>query len=188
MDIGGFTDGFAESTLNSLAARAAKFGVNEVIVEKNYGGGMFSSLFKPVLQKVCKAKLDPEEEVWSVGQKEVRILDTLEPLIQAHRLTIDRRVIEKDLLQQRDQQKYSFIYQLTRLTRDRDCLAHEDRVEALSGACAFFVKKLSYDLDVVVKRHKAKLVDEELRKFKRNAYHPTRPHVNKLPHIRGGRR
>lgn len=162
-DVGGYLDGFAEPTLQALAAKAARWQVNKIVVEPNYGGGMFNSVLKPYVMAVRPCKIEDAE--WSKGQKEARILDILEPIVQGHRLTVDRRVIELDAKVQEDRQPYSFIQQFTRMERTRGALAHDDRIEALAGACACFVSKVDRDQAKAHDQHKASLLDAELRGF-----------------------
>jgi hypothetical protein len=170
VDVGGFRDGFAEDTLKALAAKAARYGVNDIICEENYGGGMFTQLLKPHVYKLCKARFVEQEDInWSKGQKELRIMDTMEPLLQSHRLVVDRRVIEADLIIQEDAERYSFVYQLTRMSRLKGALANEDRLEAVSMACAWWVERLDRDKDKMHDKHKQDLLDQELRRFMDNA-------------------
>lgn len=182
---GGYREGFSEETLNGLASKAAQYGVNEVLIEPNFGGGMFNSLFLPVLHKVCQAKIDPDLNLWSVGQKEKRIIEVLEPLLNSHRLVVDRAVIERDLEQAAEDRDYSLFYQLTRLTKDRDSLPHDDRLEALQLACSYFTKQMKASTDKAVSRHKGKLMDQELKRFAQHVTHykPTGSGQRK-PHIR----
>ncbi len=172
VDLGGFRDGFSQSTLRGLALAAAKYRVNVVSMERNYGGGMFGQLFKPVLHKVCKARvLGPEDMPWASGQKETRILDALEPVVQSHRLVVSRRIIEADAKLQSDDatQKYSFIQQYTRLTRDRGALPHDDRVEAVAEACKYWTDQMDRDQEKSLATHKQRLLMDELKSFVRSA-------------------
>lgn len=174
VDVGGFKDGFAEDTLRAISAAAARHGVNHWIDEPNYGGGMFAQLLKPHMQKVKGGTRDDEfvkAHGWARGQKELRILDTLEPVVQSHRLVVDRRVIEKDLeVQGRDDtMKYSLIHQFSRITRDRGALANDDRLEAVAMAVNYWTEKMARDKDRELDRHKEALLDEELKKFKEHA-------------------
>lgn len=184
---GGFSAGFSEETLSALAAVAARHGVNYVIAEDNYGGGMFRQLLKPHLAKYNKGScpecedgeecphgkagtFDDEWNAWSRGQKELRILDTLEPILGSHKLVVDRRVLEKDLKTQEDTPWYSLVQQMTRLAREKDCLRHDDRVEALAMACSYWVEKMNRDTDRELDRHKAKLLKESLKTFKQHVF------------------
>jgi len=190
---GGFRDGFSEETLKRLAGIAAQYSVKgmSLLIEENYGGGMFTSLLTPHLHAACAsvnkkraedsrnpplAGVRIEEDVWHTGQKELRILDTLEPIIQSHRLVVDRRVIEKDLLQQQENSRYSLIHQLTRMERTKGALANDDRIEALQMACEFFALKMSQDQEKAEQINKQKLLDEELKRFMHNACHPGKPY------------
>lgn len=172
VDVGGFTDGFGEATLNALATRAIRFGVNYVVAEDNYGGGMFRALLKPVLHRIATEAgvgtpgFDEEWNGWSSTQKESRILDTLEPVVKSHRLIVDRRVLEEDAKVQADHSKYSFIQQFTRMARIKGCLPNEDRLEAVSMACSYWTERMKIDKDRSLQRHKEAALDAELRKFK----------------------
>lgn len=165
--VGGFLDGFGEKTLAAIAGAAGRYGVNDIIIEKNFGGGMFDKLFQPVLARVSKAKILDEEEfkAWSSTNKEFKICDTLEPILQSHRLVVDRRVIEEDWIQQQEDQQYSLIYQLSRMERTKGILAHEDRLEAVAGACSYYMDKMARDQDKVLVDHQSAALDAELKKW-----------------------
>jgi hypothetical protein len=143
--------------------------VNLVIIEPNYGGGMFNELFKPVLN-THHPKCGVDEAPWAKGQKEARIIDTLEPIMNQHRLVVDRQVIEDDLKVARERPKFSLFYQMTRLTKERNSLAHDDRLEAVAGACAYWVDSMARDEKSAESKHRDKLMDMELRKFKKHVF------------------
>ena len=161
---GGFKDGYSPATLDALAGIAKSHKVNSCIVEPNYGGGMFNELFKPVVNRVY-AKCAVEDAPWSKGQKEMRIIDTLEPIMNQHRLVFVQEVIEADIVQAKDDPKFSLFYQMTRLTKDRGALAHDDRIEALAGGCAYWVESMARDQQQAEDKHKEALRDQELKKF-----------------------
>lgn len=164
IEVSGFRDGFAEPTLRALAAAALRHKVNTILVEPNYGGGMFTSLLRPCMTEMgCKVRIEDAE--WARGQKELRILDTLEPLIQSHRLTVDRRVIEKDIKVQADTPDYSLVYQMTRMARIKGALGHDDRIEAVAGAASHFAERLKRSQTEAHDAHKASLLDAELREW-----------------------
>lgn len=163
VDVGGFKDGFSEDTLGALAAAALRHGVNYVIVEKNYGGGMFNSLLKPHLARLKAGAIDEEWKGWSAGQKELRILDVLEPVVASHRLTVSRTVIEKDIQVQQETPYYSFVHQFTRISRQKDALRHDDRLEAVAMACAYWTDRLSRDQDAAHKAHQQAQKEKALR-------------------------
>jgi hypothetical protein len=157
---GGLPSGYDEPALVKLAEIAKANKVNKVIVESNFGDGMFTALLKPILNRIYPV---PVEEVRSVGQKELRIIDTLEPVLNTHRLIIDKKVIERDL--RIAEPAYRGTYQLAHLTRLRGALQHDDRIEALAMLAAAFQKALARDQERVEADHKDKLLEKELREF-----------------------
>jgi hypothetical protein len=96
-------------------------------------------------------------------------MDTMEPLLQSHRLVVDRRVIEEDLVVQEDTERYSLVYQLTRMSRLKGALANEDRLEAVAMACSYWTDRLDRDKDKMHEKHKQELKEKELKKFMDNA-------------------
>lgn len=184
VDCGGFLDGFSEVTLKALAAAAARHGVNYIICEENYGGGMFTSLLKPHLVNAKAGTIDEEYDGWSKGQKELRILDILEPLVQSHKLVVDRRVVEKDLMVAQENPKYSLMHQFTRMARMKGALPHEDRLEAVAMACGYFVERMARDEDRMVEAHKEELLEKELRTYMDHVYGNTPGEPNYLDFMR----
>ena len=163
MDVGGFQEGgYSEKTLKALAVLAAKYQVNMIWTEPNFGDGMFNELFKPWLRKIHPCTL--EEGPRATTQKERRIIDVLEPVMNQHRLVIDEALIKRDYESAKNPQ-YSLFYQMTRLTADRGSLAHDDRLDALAGAVAYWVEQMSQDADESTERHRDKLLNEELARF-----------------------
>jgi hypothetical protein len=162
MACGGFAKGYAEETLKALAVIAKTHEVNHVVIEANFGDGMFTELFKPVVARIHPVTC---EEVKHSVQKERRICDTLEPLMNQHRLIVDRKVIEDDYRGTEQDAKRGLIYQLTRLTRDKGALKHDDRADVLAIGCAYWIEHMSRDTEQAAAEHKEKLLDEELAKF-----------------------
>jgi hypothetical protein len=66
----------------------------------------------------------------------VRIIDTLEPVLTQHRLVVNESFLRTGAAE--EDRDYSFLYQLTHITRDRGALTHDDRVDAVAGAVAHF--------------------------------------------------
>jgi len=118
-------------------------------------------LLKPVLSKIHPVSI---EEVRHNTSKEKRMIDTLEPILNQHRLVVDEKVILQDYQSEVDL-KYKLFYQLTRLTRDKGSLIHDDRLDALSIAVNYWVETLDRDIQQAVADHKRELLDIELAKF-----------------------
>lgn len=169
VDVGGYQQGYAETTLQSLAGKAAHWKVTNIVIEENYGGGMFNELLKPHLVRVKRQVIDEDFNSWSQARKEDRIVDILSPVTESHRLVVDRRVIEEDLKQQHENAQYSFVYQFTRMSRVKGELPHDDRIESLAGAISYVTEQMNRDADKEVEKHKAKLLQADLKKFLKHA-------------------
>lgn len=166
VEVGGFLDGFGEVTLTNLAERGAYWGVSDVVVEKNYGGGMFSSLLFPKMELAgCKAQI--HDPIAGGVVKEFRICDTLEPLTGSHRLIVDQNVLESDINEavSRGTNAYSFIHQYTRMIKEKGAIAHEDRLEAVQMAASFFEDRVRIGANKGVERHRNKLLNQEIRSW-----------------------
>lgn len=158
---GGFKEGYSEATLKGLAMVAKAHNVNYTIVEANFGDGMFTQLLKPIMSRVHPCTI---EEVKHSTQKERRICDVLEPVMNQHRLIIDASVIKKDYELQQDEKKQLF-YQLTRITRDRGALVHDDRIDALAMAVSYWVEHMARDTEKAADEHKQALLEASLKDF-----------------------
>lgn len=165
---GGVTGGYSEDTLFKLAQIAKEHRVNEVIIESNFGDGMYTELLKPVMNAVHPCRL---EEVSHHTQKEKRIIDTLEPIMNQHRLIFDLKVVKEDLKPFMDgtfddkKQVYSLFYQMTRLTKDRGALKHDDRLDALAIAVAYWTKIIANDPKKMLQRYKERMDEEALEEY-----------------------
>lgn len=137
---GGLFDGTSEQSLKTLANIAKQYSVSTVVPEKNFGAGMFGKLLRPVLDVIHPCRLVDDFHV--TGQKEVRIIRTLEPLINSHRLVVAKSVIEED-----GSGDYSLFGQLNSLTFDRGSLIHDDRLDSLAIGCKFLQDRISFDID-----------------------------------------
>lgn len=147
MESGGYRDGYSDKTLEALAKKAKQWKVQTVVFESNFGDGMFGKVFSPVLLKYHPATL---EEIRARGMKERRICDTLEPVLASHRLVIHDDVIRQDYQTARDSDgkhdvRYSLFYQLTRITREKGALAHDDRLDALALGVEFLRESMQLD-------------------------------------------
>lgn len=168
---GGLPGGYDNATLQKLAMIAKEEQVNQIVIEANFGDGMYTSLFTPVISKIHPCSI---EEVKHSTQKERRIIDTLEPVMGRHKLVVDTKVIEDDY---RTAQAYdgdnkftkTLIYQLTRVTLDRGALKHDDRLDALAIAVAYWIENMAQDADRGIDRERQDALDQELERFMDNA-------------------
>jgi hypothetical protein len=167
-DIGGIQEGgYEESTLEKLAYLAKTHKVNEVIVEANFGDGMFNRLFEPYLTNIYPVTLT---EVKHHTQKEKRIIDTLEPVMNQHKLVISRDALIKDwdsvsAYPPEKAPQYTLMYQLTRMTNARGAVRHDDRVDVLAIGVNYWVEQMASDAVEIMQNRREELLDMELEKF-----------------------
>ena len=165
---GGLKSGYTDLTLETLAKIAKENKVQYMLIEANFGDGMFLKLMLPFLKKIYPVTV---EEVRHSKTKEFRIIDYLEPLMNQGKLVVDRRVIQEDFnstkeMSGEDSLKYQLFYQMTRLTRERGCLKFDDRIDALSMACGYWVDQLGRDIDDAIKEREEEKLLIELEDFK----------------------
>jgi len=163
-EVDGFAGDPGEAMLR-VATAAKTHNVATIQVEPNFAGGVWIAAFQPVLSKVWPPKKPGdtagcavEEAEWSRNQKEVRIIDTLEPVMTLHRLVVDERVARDSVL----------MYQLTHISREKGCLTHDDRVDALAGAVSYLQSSLMQDVDEAVAAMREAEEDAELERFIRS--------------------
>lgn len=160
-EAGGLAGGYELETLEALAYAAKRNQVKYIIIEANFGDGMFTQLLKPVLQRIYPCTV---EEVKHSTQKEARIIDTLEPVMSTHRLIVDQKVIQRDFETAKDI-KYSLFYQMTRLTRERGAIVHDDRLDALAIAVAYWTESMARDNNKAADEIKGQHLEKELKRF-----------------------
>ncbi len=164
---GGLQGGYEDATLDALVQVAKAQRVNVILVEGNFGGGMFAKLLQAALKRGeyrCAV-----EEVTHSKQKELRIVDTLEPLMQQHRLVICQTIINKDY-DSAPEVTYSLMWQMTRLTKERGALPHDDRLDALAMAVAYWTDQMAQDNNDQFEKHQEKLRHQDLKEFMSNVF------------------
>ena len=174
---GGLQGGYGMATLETLANIAKTEKVNEIITEANFGDGMFDELLKPVLARIYPCALNKDTDgkgVRQTQQKERRIIDTLEPVMNQHRLIFDEKIIQHDYESTKDYPpeqalKYQLFHQMTRLTADRGALGHDDRLDALAIAVNYWVEYMARDAEIEIKERQDELVQEELNRLVQSA-------------------
>ena len=166
-ECGGLQGGYKSENLQTLSVIAKRNNVNLILIESNFGDGMFMELLKPILRKVHNVTM---EEIRSNIQKEKRIVDTLEPVMNQHRLVIDPKVIESDYRTVQEysvesQARYMLFHQMTRVTKDKGALIHDDRLDALQMAVQYWVDFMAADAEMEIQSRKEDLFDIEIENF-----------------------
>ncbi len=163
--------GYGHDKYEALSKLALKHGVNDIDVEKNFGFGAFASAWRPILQdtykKAGKSNCPRIEDVWESGQKELRIIDTLEPIMGRHRLIVHEDIIDYDYesvskypIDQRE--SYKFFHQMAKISVEKGALIHDDSIDAVAGSVRKWVDLISVDEK---KRIEQKTTDENIAFF-----------------------
>ena len=116
----GLKGGHGNDIMKKLAKEAKKWEVKTVLIESNFGDGLFRKVAQPFFAEIC----GPIElkDVRVSGQKEARIIDTLHPLAFSHKLVFDKKVARDDKM----------MHQFTHITHARGSLSHDDRIDAVT--------------------------------------------------------
>ena len=141
-----YKDGYSDKTLLDILKGCKKFNVTKLLIETNFGDGMVAELFKKHMVQT-KQFMDVEEVRANV-RKEDRIIDALEPVMNQHRLIVDRKVIEWDFKSNPDAPPeerllYMLFYQMSRMCREKGAVRHDDRLDCLSQGVQYFTDALS---------------------------------------------
>jgi len=152
---GGLPGGYSVEVMEKLANLAKTWEVDKVIIEKNMGYGAFREVFLPVLRRIYE-KCSVEDDMVH-GQKELRIIETLEPVMARGSLIVNSSIMEEDREgcarhEPAKRQLYSVFHQMSKITRERNCLFHDDRLDALEGAVRHWVNALAIDQKTAVER------------------------------------
>jgi len=167
-DAGGLAGGYEDATMIAIAEKAKRHKVNLILIESNFGDGMFLKLLSPHLKRIYPCTV---EEIRHSQQKELRIIETLEPVLNQHRLIIDPKVIREDYESAMSNYppdiapQYMLFYQLARISKQRGSLKHDDRLDTLAMAVRYFVDSLDVDQKNMESLRKQELFDRELEKF-----------------------
>ena len=156
-DMRAYRDGYSDQTLLDILKGCKKYGVSKLLIETNFGDGIVSELFRKHLQQTKQA-IDIEEVRANV-RKEDRIIDSLEPILNQHRLVIDRSVIEKDFKSNPDSAPetrllYMLFYQMSRMCREKGAIKHDDRLDALSQGVKYYTDAMGISALEAIKDRK----------------------------------
>lgn len=139
--VGGLQGGVSEDNLAELVRLVHQYDVKTVKIEKNMGHGtvlyIIQNYFNTIVDGRPRVQGVALVEQYSTKQKELRIIESIRPPLQRHRLVMHRNCIEQDWA---DLQQYplharnvrSVFTQLQDITTDRGCLSKDDRLDALA--------------------------------------------------------
>ena len=140
-----YRDGYSDSTLLDILKGCKKYNVTTLVIESNFGDGIVAELFNKHLQQTNQRIL--VEEVRANVRKEDRIIDTLEPVLNQHRLIVNRSLIEWDYNSNREAPPeerllYMLFYQMSRMCREKYAVKHDDRLDALAQGVKYYIDAL----------------------------------------------
>jgi hypothetical protein len=153
-EIRAYRDGYSDNTLLDILRGCKRYNVTKLLIETNFGDGIVAELFKKHLQQT-KQPIDVEEVRANV-RKEDRIIDALEPVMNQHRLIVDRGVVEWDYSSNKDAAPeerllYMLFYQMSRMCREKGAVKHDDRLDSLAQGVKYFTDAMSISAYEAVK-------------------------------------
>ena len=148
------TDGYSDNTLLDILKLCRKYKASTLLIESNFGDGIVSELFR----KHCintKTLINIEETRANV-RKEDRIIDSLEPVFNQHRLVVDPKIIKWDYESGAERPtetrfQYMLGYQVSRMCREKGAVKHDDRIDALAQGVKWFTDALAISAKDAIK-------------------------------------
>jgi len=145
-EVRAYQDGYSDKTLLDILRGCKKYGVTKLLIETNFGDGIVAELFRKHLQQTKQA-IDIEEVRANV-RKEDRIIDTLEPILNQHKLIVNRSVVEWDFNSNKEAPPetrllYMLFYQMSRMCREKGAVKHDDRLDSLAQGVKYFTDALA---------------------------------------------
>ena len=163
-----YRDGYSDNTLLDILKGCKKYEVSKLVVETNFGDGLVSELFRKHLQQTNQ-RVDVEE-VRATVRKEDRIIDSLEPVLNQHRLVVDKGVIEWDFKSNPDEAPerrlmYMLFYQMSRMCREKGAVKHDDRIDCLAQGVQYFTDAMGISAQEAIKERKRMEWNQMLEEF-----------------------
>ena len=166
-----YRDGYSDNTLLDILRGCKKYGVTTLVVESNFGDGIVAELFKKhIIQTKQRILVD---EVRANVRKEERIIDTLEPVLNQHRLIVNKSVVEWDYNSNRDAAPeerllYMLFYQMSRMCKQKYAVKHDDRLDCLAQGVKYYIDALSISAQEQINLRKREEWDDMLEQFIEN--------------------
>jgi len=156
-EVKAYQDGYSDNTLLDILRTCKKYNVTKLLIETNFGDGIVGELFRKHLQQTKQA-IDIEEVRANV-RKEDRIIDTLEPILNQHKLIVNRSVVEWDFNSNKEAAPetrllYMLFYQMSRMCREKGAVKHDDRLDSLAQGVKYFTDALAISAYEAMKTRK----------------------------------
>ena len=177
----GAPGGTSPEALHDILKIAEKYKCNEMIIEKNFGFGAYTEAMRAASMMYRPAGNDESEppkgykcdiqEVYATGQKELRIIDVMEPLMGAHKLVFSKDIIRHDIESTQKygsglRASYQLLFQMAKITRERGALIHDDRLDALAQGIQHLVDKIAVSVDRQLQKKK----EQKLKDMQKDPY------------------
>jgi len=167
-EVRAYRDGYSDNTLLDILRGCKKYGATTLVVESNFGDGIVAELFKKHIIQTKQRIL--VEEVRANVRKEERIIDTLEPILNQHRLVVNKSVVEWDYNSNRDAAPeerllYMLFYQMSRMCRSKYAVKHDDRLDCLAQGVKYFIDALSISAQEQINLRKREEWNDILEQF-----------------------
>ena len=163
-----YRDGYSDSTLLDILKGCKKYKASTLLIESNFGDGIVGELFKKHIQNL-QMNIGIEETRANV-QKENRIIDALEPILNQHRLVVDRSVVDWDYKSNPDEAPekrllYMLFYQMSRMCREKGAVRHDDRIDCLAQGVKYFTDAFGISAAEEIKARKKDEWNQMLESF-----------------------
>jgi hypothetical protein len=156
----GLKGGYDPDTMEQIAKLCNFHNIHDIVIESNFGDGAFLKMLEPYIER--HSPNTGIEEKRAIKQKEVRIIETLEPIMNQHRLVVDKELLDKD---SSNTLVKSLTHQLSKITKERGSLRHDDLVDSLELAVSFVLDKLSDNEDLAIQRLEEERQEKLIQKF-----------------------
>jgi hypothetical protein len=163
-----YKDGYSDNTLLDILKGCRKYKASTLLIESNFGDGIVGELFKKHIQNLTM-NIGIEETRANV-RKEDRIIDALEPILNQHRLVVDRSVIDWDYKSNPDEAPerrllYMLFYQMSRMCREKGAVRHDDRIDCLAQGVKYFTDAFGISAQEEIKARKREEWNQMLESF-----------------------
>jgi len=168
-EVRAYKDGYSDNTLLNILKGCRKYNVSTLLIESNFGDGIVSELFRKHCQNT-QTLLSIEETRANV-RKEDRIIDSLEPVLNQHRLVVDPAVIKWDYSSNANgppetRLQYMLFYQMSRMCREKGAVKHDDRIDALAQGVKWFTDSFALSANKEIARRKAEEWNDTLEQWR----------------------
>ena len=140
----GHWNGFAGSRVEDIKKLAKDYDINEIVVETNFGDDLIINLLQPNINV-------PITPIRHHIQKEKRIITTLEPILNQHKL-----VVSKDFLFTKG------ISQFTNITPIKGSLKHDDYIDCLAMGVKHLNQEIAINVEASLRAAEEERLDIEL--------------------------